>query len=298
MKNGNQIITLSAGATRIEIWTIGARLNAVTWNGYEALVDGSRSAEEATGAKLNHGCVVGPVANRIAGSRFDLDGKTYSFPPNEGDSTLCHSGDTSLRDRDWKLTSASDVSAVLTAEVDHMQDGFPGNRTFEAEYRVSDDGFDLRLSAETDASTLVNLALHPYWTLDGRGRAGQSLSVAADHYLPIDALKIPTGEISPVDGSIFDLRRIAVPSTEIDHNFCLSNRPADASAARLEAERGLALDILTDAPGLQVFTGKDIGIALEPQHWPDAPHHPAFASIRLDPGERYTQTTLYRFSKI
>ena len=123
--------------------------------------------------------------------------------------------------------------------------------------------------------------------------------MAADRYLPIDALKIPTGEIAPVEDSIFDLRRISVPSTGIDHNFCLSQeRAADAPAARLVAERGIALDILTDAPGMQVFTGKEIGIALEPQHWPDAPHHPNFPSIRLDPGVRYEQTTLYRFSTV
>lgn len=299
MTSDMKTLTLSAGASRIEIWTIGARLNAVSWGGFDGLVDGSATVEEARGPKLNHGCVVGPVANRIAGSRFDLDGRTYRFPPNEGESTLCHSGDASLRDRIWTVTAASDVSAVLTAEVGHMEDGFPGNRVFEAEYRASDHGFDLRLSAETDAPTLVNLALHPYWTLDGRGRAGQSLTVAADRYLPIDDLKIPTGDIASVDGSIFDLRRIGVPSTEIDHNFCLSQeRAADAPAARLVAERGLALDILTDAPGMQVFTGKEIGIALEPQHWPDAPHHPNFPSIRLEPGARYEQTTLYRFSKV
>lgn len=294
-----QKINLAVGATEIEVWTIGARLNAVSWGGFDGLVDGSESINEALGPKLNHGCVVGPVANRIAGSRFKLDGKTYSFPPNEGGATLCHSGNASLRDRTWTVTELGDHSVVLTAEVGDMEDGFPGNRVFEADYRVSDYGFDLRLSAETDAPTLVNLALHPYWTLDGRGREGQSLFVDAGSYLPVDALKIPTGEISPVAGTIFDLRTRAVPSTEIDHNYCLSpQRPVDAPAARLVADRGVALDILTDAPGLQVFTGKPVGIALEPQHWPDAPHHPAFPSIRLEPGVRYEQTTLYRFSRV
>ena len=112
-----QILKLSAGTSQIEIWTIGARLNAASWGGFEGLVDGSATVEDARGPKLNHGCVVGPVANRIAGSRFELDGKTYRFPPNEGESTLCHSGDTSLRDRVWTVTAAGDVSAVLTAEV-------------------------------------------------------------------------------------------------------------------------------------------------------------------------------------
>ena len=296
MTDHRQTVTLAAGRTRIELWSIGARLNAVSWNGFEGLVDGSRTADEARGPKLNHGSVIGPVANRIAGASFDLDGKTYAFPPNEGPSTLLHSGTRSLRDRDWELIDATDVTALFTAEVDDMADGFPGNRVFEAEYRVSADGFDLRLAAVSDAPTPVNLALHPYWTIDGRGRDGQRLAVAADTYLPVDGDKIPTGEIASVDDTPFDLRELGRPDTGIDHNFCLSPRAADAPAARLAADRGIALAILTDAPGLQVFTGKALGIALEPQHWPDALNHPNFPSIRLDPGERYSQTTLYRFS--
>ncbi len=290
-------IALHAGATRIEIWTLGARLNAVSWNGHENLVNGSVTLEDALGAKMNHGCVVGPVANRIAGSSFVLNGQTYSFPPNEPDNILCHSGDRSLRDTVWSVASVSDRSAILVAEVADMQDGFPGNRRFEADYRVNENGFDLRLSCETDAPTLVNLALHPYWTLAGKGRAGQTLSIAADTYLPVHPNRIPTGEIAPVEGTIFDLRKAAAPDTRTDHNYCLSPRAADEAAARLLADTGIALEILTDAPGIQVYAGKEIGIAIEPQHWPDAPHHDAFPSIRLDPGKRYEQTTLYRFSK-
>lgn len=298
MTQENQIIPLSSATCRIELWSLGARLNAVSWGGHRDLVASSANVEEARGAKLNHGSVVGPVANRIAGATFDLEGRTYRFEPNEGSDTLCHSGDRSLRDRIWEVEAADEHNVGFVARVADMEDGFPGNREFRARYTVRENGFDLRLSARTDAPTLVNMALHPYWTINEEGRAGQSLMVAADAYLPIDDLKIPTGEIASVDGTIFDLRRIGEPSTEIDHNFCLQPQPEGAPSARVEATNGLVLDISTDAPGLQVFTGKPIGIAIEPQHWPDAMHHAEFPSIRLDPGKEYTQMTRYRFSKV
>lgn len=286
------IITLTAGTMAIELWPIGARLNAVSWNGFENMVNGSTTSEEARGAKLNHGSVVGPVANRIAGARFELDGTEYRFPPNEGADTIVHSGDTSLRDRVWEVDAADGQMARFATDVPDMADGFPGNRRFEATYTVMEDGFDLTLSAKTDRATLVNLALHPYWTLDAGGRDGLRLMVNADRYLPIDQKKIPVGPPADVSGTLFDLRQAKVPSTEIDHNYCLNT---GGTSCALNSDR-VVLDIATDAPGLQVFTGKEIGIAIEPQHWPDTPNRPDFPSIRLEPGATYSQTSRYRFS--
>ena len=294
MSAKNRILTLTEGTTSIDVWTIGARLNAVSWKGHDGLVDGSATVAEATGAKLNNGCVVGPVANRIAGAAFDLGGRTYRFAANEGADTLLHSGDRSLRDAVWEVVSSDRSSVSLAADVADMADGFPGNRRFEARYRVVDDGFDLEITAVSDAPTMVNLALHPYWRLDAGGREGLSLQIKADAYLPVDAKKIPTGEIAPVAGTMFDLRKASVPDTGIDHNFCLSPASVDAPSAELLSER-LRLTLWTDAPGLQVYAGNSTGIAIEPQHWPDAMHHANFPSVRLAPGETYRQVTRYRF---
>lgn len=290
----NEILRLGTGETSIEIWTIWARLNAAYWHGSDNLLDGSATPDEARNAKLNHGSVVGPVANRIAGASFDLDGQTYSFEANEGADTLLHSGRDSLRSRNWNVAEANATAARLTADVPHLADGFPGNRRFEARYRVVEDGFELTLSARTDTPTLVNLALHPYWRLDAGGREGLLLLVNADRYLPIDKKKIPTGEIADVAGTAFDLRKIDIPGDHIDHNYCL---PKAGNVSAILSSAHLQVHITTDAPGLQVFTGKPIGIALEPQHWPDAPHHPNFPSIRLDPARTYRQSTSYRFSR-
>ena len=296
MSTENEIIALSAGSMQIDVWTIGARLNAVSWNGIDGMVDGAETPEDAIGPKLNHGCVVGPVANRIAGSEFEIDGTTHSFEPNEGTETFLHSGAKSLRDFVWTVASRADTSARLIAEVADMADGFPGNRQFTAEYSVLEDGFDLTFAATTDAPTFVNIALHPFWSLDLPGRDGLKLGIRADSYTPVDQAKIPTGEIAPVDETQFDLRTPAIPSTSIDHNYCLDGDITQPAATVIsDAAR---MDIYTDAPGLQVFTGRDFGIALEPQHWPDAPHHDNFPTIRLDPGQTYTQTSRYRFTAL
>ena len=286
----NTILTLTEGDTSIEVWTLGARLNAVHWQDSPSLVAGSHTVEEALGPKLNHGSVAGPLANRLAGAKAEIEGQTYRFEKNENDRTLLHSGSKSTRDADWQVAERTTSSARLTLEIPHLSDDFPGNRHITALYQVRNDGFDLTFQATTDAPTLMNLALHPYWSL-GQTRDDLELQVKADAYLPVDSDKIPTGEVRPVEGP-FDLRRMQAPSHEIDHNFCFDG----TGKACLQSD-SLNLWIETDAPGLQVFTGKAFGIAIEPQHWPDAPHHGHFPSVLLVPGQTYRQSTTYRFSR-
>lgn len=262
----------------------------------DSLVDGSSSEEEARGPKLNHGSVAGPVANRIAGGTADIDGMTYDFERNEGGITTLHSGSKSLRDAVWEIDALSDNCATLSILRRHLEDDLPGERRFTAVYAVGDDSFSLTFEATTDRPTLVNLALHPYWTLAAGGRDTLRIRVNASSYLPVNEQKIPTGEIAAVEGK-FDLRDAKRPSPEIDHNFCLTAPAYEGPAVSLFSAT-LTLEIETDAPGVQVFTGKPFGIAIEPQHWPDAPHHSNFPSILLRPGETYRQTTRYRFQRV
>lgn len=290
----NTILTLTSGNMSIELWTIGARLNAATWNGHAGLLDGSDTLDEALGPKLNHGSVAGPVANRIAGGTAEIDGLHHDFEKNENGKTLLHSGRTSTRDAEWSVSAASKTSVTFELAISRMSDGFTGNRVLTARYDLFENGFDLTFTAETDRTTLINLALHPYWCL-GTDRAGLKLQVNSDRYLPVDADTIPTGEILDVTGTFFDLRQLAPPSFKIDHNYCLGLTGEMADIAVLASDQ-IRLSIESDAPGIQVFTGKPFGIALEPQHWPDAPHHPNFPSIALNPDQTYRQTTRYRFA--
>ena len=290
----NTILTLAAGRTEIEVWTLGARLNAARWTGLSDLLDGATSVDEAKSAKLNHGSVAGPVANRIAGGLAKIDGASYSFERNENGKTTLHSGSKSTRDANWTVTQQNEKSAVLTLDRAHMADDFPGNRRINAAYSVVADGFDLTFTATTDRPTLMNLALHPYWRL-GTDRAGLRLQVPSARYLPVTTDTLPTGEIADTTGTIFDVSTLATPSDQIDHNYCFDTDGAMRQVATLASDK-VQLDVESTAPGLQVFTGKPFGIALEPQHWPDAPHHAHFPSIVLSPGETYTQSSRYRFS--
>jgi aldose 1-epimerase len=280
---------------RVEVSPLGARLNAVTFDGISGLLDGATTREEALGDKKFHGPICGPVANRIEGGSAAIDGRDYSFERNEGGITTLHSGASGVHAKDWQV-DAEDLSFItLSLALNDGDGGFPGNRVLTARFKVIKDTLRVSFEAQTDAPTWINLALHPYWTLARSGRDGQKISVAADRYLPLTDAKIPTGDIADVTGTYFDLRDMALPSTKIDANYC--REPVFGPAAVLASE-DVRMDIETDAPGVQIFTQKPYGIAIEPQHWPDAMHHPHFPSICLDPGERYTQNSTYRFTRL
>lgn len=292
----NDIVNLKSGELEIEVWTLGARLNNVTFQGLGNLVDGASTVEDALGARKYNGAVVGPVANRIAGGTATMGTRQCTFETNEAEKTTLHSGTTGIHARDWTIEAQNDRFLTLSLDLENGDGGFPGNRRLKVTYEVIDTALRVHFEAETDAPTWINMALHPYWTLGQSGRAGQRLSVNADRYTPVDDDKIPTGEIADVTGTQFDLRTIAVPSFEIDHNFCLNHD--DAPAVVVESDADIRMAITTDAPGMQIFTGKEIGIAIEPQHWPDSMHHADFPSITLQPGDRYRQTSIYQFSRL
>ncbi|NNE89098.1 MAG: galactose mutarotase [Silicimonas sp.] len=290
-----ELHTIGDDLLQIEISPLGARLNALTFDGLDRLVDGAATRTEALGPKKYHGAVVGPVANRIAGAQATIDGRDCTFESNERDITTLHSGSTGVHARDWTVEAKDKKFVSLSLALADGDGGFPGNRVLIANFEVIETALHVHFEAETDAPTGINLALHPYWTLAQNGREGQKLRVRADTYLPVTDVQIPTGEIADVSGTLFDLRTLALPSKEIDHNYCLSDAPGPAIVVETDK---LRMEVETDAPGVQIFTGKAHGIAIEPQHWPDAMHHPHFPSVRLNPGETYTQNSTYRFTRL
>lgn len=292
------VITLSSDVLKVELWPLGARLNGVWFDGIGNLVDGASNREEALGPKKYNGAVVGPVANRIAGASAKIGGRAFEFERNERAQTTLHSGASGVHAQDWTVAEKGADAVTFELALADGHGGFPGNRTLRARYSLHNDQLHVDFTATTDALTWINLALHPYWRFGRDGRDGVCLSVDADTYLPVDALQIPTGERAAVSGTRFDLRKLAVPSTEIDHNFCLNTAPEPLATVRIEGDLGVGMELVTTAPGLQVYSGKPIGIALEPQHWPDAMHHADFPSIELGPGDRYSQGTTYRFSRL
>jgi aldose 1-epimerase len=290
----NTIATLAAGPLKIETWALGARLNGVWFQDQGNLTEGSASLDEALGPKKYNGAVVGPVANRIAGGKATLAGVAHTFETNENGISTLHSGTDGLHAQTWDIRARTETSVTFAVTLPAGLGGFPGNRTCLATYDLTETTLGLTFEAVTDAPTWMNLALHPYWRLSEQGRTGMRIAVGADTYLPVDDTKIPTGDQASVDSTIFDLRQLAKASGEIDHNLCLT--PGDA-AVTLTGDDGLRLEITTDAPGVQIYSGKPFGIAVEPQHWPDAMHHPSFPSIVLRPGQTYRQRSTYTFSR-
>lgn len=313
-----QAIRLQAGELTAVVLTLGAILQDLRLAGAPySLTLGSDAAAAYEGPMAYCGAIVGPVANRIGGARATIGGRDFRFAANEGPNLL-HSGATGTHARVWTVAEATQSEVTLHLALPDGLGGFPGNRQITAIYALSGTVLTLTLTASTDASTLMNLASHGYWTTDGRADIrGQQLRVAADRYLPVDAALLPTGEARAVIGA-FDLRAgHSLDLTEgFDHNFCLSDRPRPLSfAADLTGQGGLRMTLETTEPGLQVYDGRGLhtapfvghagqpygpfaGLALEPQRWPDAAAQPGFPSITLEPGQAYRQVTRFHFDRV
>ena len=283
-----------------------------------SLVLGSPEADAYADALSYCGAIVGPVANRIARAKIDVGGSQWSMQANEGENCL-HSGSSGVHAKDWRVSDLSATSVTLTLQLPHGDGGLPGNRSLIARYQVTDTSFlNLAMRVYSDADTAINLAHHPYWNLDSSATISDHLlQVHAERYLPVNAQLLPTGQIASVGGSRYDFRSPrAVPTNfALDNNFCLSEKSLKIPelAATLTGSSGVAMRIETTEPGLQVYNGSGLGavswpmhdsrklqphagIALEPQGWPAAPHHPRFPQIWLRAGETYRQETRYHIS--
>lgn len=266
------------------------------------------------------GCVVGRFANRIAGAGFEIDGERFTLTANEGPNTL-HGGAFGLSKRLWRFrpSHAGEEAIVLDYSSPDGEEGFPGRLELTVAFVLeAADTLAIRWEARTDRPTPVNLTHHLYFNLAGdflRPTLDHTLQIAADAFTPVRPDLIPTGRLAPVAATPFDLRRPArlgdiVGASDpqltmgggIDHNWAL--RPDAAPALRLRSpESGLALSVVTDQPGVQVYSGQGLGggfaryggIAIEPQNFPDAVNQAGFPDPVLRPGEVYRRWARYRF---
>lgn len=270
------------------------------------------------------GSVVGRCANRIAGARFRLDGEPVQLAANEGGNTL-HGGPDGFHRRTWQVLDAGPDRLVLELVSPDGDQGFPGRLVLRAVYAVAEDVVTLDLEARTDAPTVVGPASHVYLNLAGEGSGtvdDHRLTVEADRYLPVGPDGLPLGGLAAVAGTPFDLTaparigdrvRAEHPQTiavgGIDHSFHLRGTGL-RRAARLEHPvSGRSVELWTDQPALQVYTGNALdaagssgrryrqgdGVALEPQRHPDSPNRPELSDPVLRPGGTYRSRTEWRF---
>ncbi|MDE6484482.1 MAG: galactose mutarotase [Duncaniella sp.] len=279
------------------------------------------------------GKIPGRYANRIGHGTFTLQGKEYHLEVNNGPNAL-HGGTDGFQNRLWDAAAVSDNSVEFTLFSPDGDGGYPGNLTVKATYTWSDDcTLTLRLTATTDAPTVLNLTNHAYFNLDGEHSGsvlGHELKLSAPSYLVTDVNLLPTGEIDPVEGTPMDFLDFHTLGSRMDADFpALKNAKgydacfaAEGYAMAPDKMRTLAvlrspasrrmLTVESTQPGIQVYTGNWLaegpesisgneypdysGVALECQHFPDSPNHPEFPTTELLPGGKYDETIIFKFA--
>lgn len=278
------------------------------------------------------GAIVGRYANRIANGEFTLDGKTYHLPKNDGPNTLHGGTDKTFNKVVWDAEPLKGKTGVAFSYLSHDgDDGFPGNLHMKVTYTLTDSNeLVIDYEATTDKATPINVSQHSYFNLKGQGDGDildHEIMINADRFTPVDKNLIPTGELRPVKGTPFDFTKSTRIGSRIDnnyeqlvlghgydHNFVLNRKGSGmVLAARVyEPTTGRVLEVSTTQPGVQFYTGNFLdgtitgkdnkvykrryGFCLETQHFPDSPNHPSFPNTILKPGEKFHQTTVFKFS--
>jgi aldose 1-epimerase len=304
--------------------------------GFPTLQDYVTYNSPAAGGGVYFGSLVGRYANRIAKGTFTLDGTTYHVPINNNGNSLhggIVGFNQHIWTPVAVSSTATSVSLSLKLVSPNGDQGYPGTLTTTATYTLNDsNALSLHFNATTDAPTVVNLTNHTYWNLGGEDSGtveNQTLRLNADHYTPTDSTQIPTGQIAPVKGTPFDFTKAKPIGQDIrddnqqllfaqgfDHNWVL-NRPAGdnglvEAAQATDPANGRVLTIYTTQPGIQFYSGNFLnatlvgtsghiyrqtdGFALETQHFPNSPNQPNFPTTTLNPGQVYSQTTVWQLS--
>lgn len=311
-----QRLTLRGGGLSATVLTLGAIVQDLRLDGIDhPLVLGAPDAASYLGPTRYFGAIVGRLANRIGNARFTLDGRDYRTDANFRDRHTLHGGSDGVDVHVWRIEARTPSSVTLSLSLPDGHMGFPGTIALTTRIALEDGALSFVLGATTDAPTPCSLTHHGYFNLDGSGDVrNHSVHIDADHMLPTTDDLIPTGEIAPVAGTRFDFRAPRPLGPEpCDRCFCLSDGPRPLRpVAWITGESGLALRVETTACGLQFYNGaylRDVpgldgriygpqaGLALEAQAWPDAPNQPNFPDTILRPGEAWSETTRYVFTR-
>ena len=280
------------------------------------------------------GAVIGRYANRIKGAQFVLEGTTYRLIANNGANTI-HGGPLGFDKRVWtaRPTDGASPSLTLSYLSSDGEQNYPGALKVTVTYTLqADNALRIDYVATTDKPTVVNLTNHAYFNLKGHDQGDvleHRLQIMADSIAASDADHIPTGELTPVKGTIFDFieptpigkniesrdpRMGTNDARGYDHTFVIRGKPGTLRlAARIEEPAsGRVMEVLTTQPGAQLYTANSLrpvagkggaqytvhgAFCIETEHHPDSPNHPNFPSTELKPGETFHETTVFRFPK-
>jgi aldose 1-epimerase len=276
------------------------------------------------------GAIVGRYGNRIAAGKFSLDGKSYTLAAQNNGQHL-HGGLKGFDKKVWKMIGKKEGSITLSYLSVDGEEGFPGNLEIQVTYTLSEDNaISMDYSAKTDRATVLNICNHSYFNLSGNAKRDvldHVIQLNAPHFIPVDKVLIPTGEVKSVKGGPFDFtspKKIGLDinaadeqiafGSGYDHCYAFDKAPgAYGKIAHVEDPiSGRIMEVFTTEPGVQFYTGNHLngrltgkngavytkrsGFCLETQHYPDSPNKPNFPSTVLRPGETYTSKTVYQFS--
>ena len=279
----------------------------------------------------NFGATIGRYGNRIANGKITVEDVEYQLPQNNFGHTL-HGGPEGYHKKVFQAVQPDSQTVVFTYLSEDGEANFPGNLNVMVTMTLTDDNaIDLQYEATTDRETVVNLTNHSYFNLSGDGNntiLGDLLTINADAFTPVDETFMTTGEIAPVEGTPMDFRSPTTIGERIDnydyeqlkngdgydHNWVLNTGGdvTQVAATVYSPATGIQLDVYTDEPGVQVYSGnfldgtvtgkngvvyaKRNAICLETQKYPDSPNKTDWPSPYLKPGEKYTSRCIYKFS--
>ncbi|KQV75490.1 hypothetical protein ASC61_11000 [Aeromicrobium sp. Root344] len=323
------VVTISNDQCRVVLTDLGARileLHAPDRDGVLAdVVLGRTSYDELPGDQYYFGVTAGRYANRIRKGRFAIDGIDHEVTRNEGENHV-HGGRRGFDTYVWstELDAARDAVTFTHTSPDG-DEGYPGTLESRVTYTLDGSALEIRIEAETDRPTIVNLVNHAYFNLAGHDSGtvlDQVLQVDAGAYTPVDAELLPTGEVLSVARTPYDFREPTpigahideVDNAGYDHNWVLDGDGMRRVATLTDPPSGRRLTLVTDQPGIQVYAGGYLegasakgdlgtyaafaGVTAEMQTFPDSINHPEFPQRVLRPGETYVNVVRYEFSVV
>lgn len=328
--------TLSRGDISVRIIEYGARVSELIYDGV-SVVCGFDDMDGYLRDRDYHGSIVGRYANRISQGKFTLNGTGYTLALNEKNRCHLHGGNCGFSGRIWSFISSSEddekTSLTLGYVSEDGEEGYPGTLNVHVTYMLTDNNkLCIDYDAVSDKDTVINLTNHSYFNLSGVGNTilDHELKLNCDKYVPVDPILIPFGSFADVEGTPFDFRVAKTIGRDIreddeqirtgggyDHCFVRDNGENKAFPeliARISSPKtGITMDVLTTEGGVQMYTGNFMtadnpffgkypqianqAVALECNRAPDSPNQKEFPSCVYKAGEKYTQTTIYKFSK-
>ena len=339
-KEGNQAslyVIRNENGMEAAVTDLGATLVSLKVKNKEgSMADVVLGYENAAGYEAGtcfFGTIVGRNANRIGGAAFTLNDKKYELTANDGPNNL-HSGMDFYRNRIWAAEYETGVNQVsFTLESPDGDQGYPGNASIRVTYTLTDENeVKIHYEGTCDQDTIFNMTNHAYFNLAGH-ESGPALSqmvyIDSDAITAVDKVLIPTGEIRKVMGTPMDFsdfkpirRDIEADYDQLklgggyDHNWILNHESGvfSLAAAALDEESGRKMEVYTDLPGVQFYTGNFLdgqvpgkggvkyarrqGYCFETQYYPNAVNMPGFASPIVKKGEKYDTTTSYKFMTV